>query len=279
VGLCGERKEGSMRVGVYQNNPRFGEVTENVAKALEALKEVEADLMVLPELFNSGYQFVSREEVDELAEEIPGGKTCRAMQDLACSKHIFLVFGMAERAGDHRYNAAAVIGPDGFLGRYRKAHLFADEKDFFKPGDTGFQVFDIGEARIGVMICFDWWFPESARVLALRGADIICHPANIVLPHCQEAMATRSLENGLFSATANRIGAESRGKNPLRFTGRSQVLDCTGSVITSMGEEETGASVVNIDVKKARDKRIGVKNDRFSDRRPEFYGPILDPVR
>ena len=190
-----------MRVGIYQSHPKFGGVNYNVEMAVEVLNGVEADLMVLPELFNTGYQFISREETESLAEEIPSGKTCKAMMEMAGAKSMSLVFGIAERDGSHIYNSAVVAGPNGFIGKYRKVHLFAEEKYFFDPGDTGFRVFDVGSARIGVMICFDWWFPESARVLALLGADIICHPANLVLPNCQQAMVTRSLENGLFSAT------------------------------------------------------------------------------
>jgi len=271
-------REDMMKIGVYQNNPLFGEVDHNIEQAIQALAGLETDLIVLPELFNTGYQFVSREEAETLAEEIPSGKTCQAMTDLAREEETFLVFGMAERDGDHIYNGSAVVGPEGFIGKYRKTHLFAEEKHCFDPGDSGFQVFDLGLAKIGVMICFDWWFPESARVLALEGADIICHPANLVLSQCQQAMATRSLENGVFSATANRIGSEARGgKPPLNFTGKSQILDCGGIVLARLAEAEPGVTVVDIDVIQARDKKLTAQNDRFADRRPDFYGPILDP--
>ncbi|MGD2126972.1 MAG: nitrilase-related carbon-nitrogen hydrolase [Desulfobacteraceae bacterium] len=265
-----------MRIGIYQSQPRFGAVQENVGQAIEDLKESEADLMVLPELFNTGYQFVSREEVESLAEEIPSGKTCQALIALSKTQGMFLVFGMAEKDGQKVYNSAAVTGPNGFVGTYRKVHLFAEEKYHFDPGDTGFQVFDLGPVRIGVMVCFDWLFPESARALALLGADIICHPANLVLPHCQQAMVTRSLENGVFSATANRTGTEARGgKKPLVFTGRSQILDNAGGVLASLGEEKTGVEVVNIDVAQARNKKVTEQNDRLKDRRPGFYEVLV----
>jgi predicted amidohydrolase len=129
------------------------------------------------------------------------------------------------------------------------------------------------------MVCFDWIFPESARVLALLGADIICHPANLVLPLCQQAMTTRSLENGVFSATANRIGTEARGgKKPLTFTGRSQILDPMGQALAGLGENETGVAVVAIDPAKAHDKKITEQNDRLKDRRPEHYRALLRPL-
>lgn len=266
-----------MRVGVYQNLPFFGQVDTNIENAIRDLSSVEADLIVLPELFNTGYQFVSRQEVEDLSEDVPSGKTCQAMMKLARDRDMFLVFGLAERAGSRVYNSAAIAGPRSFVGIYRKTHLFAEEKYFFDPGDTGFRVFDLGPARIGVMICFDWIFPESARVLTLLGADVICHPANLVLPHCQAAMRTRSIENSVFSLTANRIGTESRGgKNPLRFTGNSQILDSQGRHIAGMGDEDTGVVIVDIDPKEARDKSVTAQNDRLKDRRTDFYKPLTD---
>jgi len=266
-----------MRIGIYQNHPEFGEVEKNIEQAIEDLNDVKADLMILPDLFGTGYLFISKNETGSLAEEIPSGRTCQAMTDFARLKGMTVVFGLAERDGDRIYNSAAVIGPEGFLGRYRKSHLFFEEKHFFDPGDSGFSVFDMGQARIGVMICFDWWFPEAARTLTLMGADIICHPANLVLPSCQQAMFTRSLENGVFSATANRVGTEARGgKEPLLFTGESQILDNRGKTLTSLGENKTGISVVDIDVEQARDKTITSLNDRFLDRRPELYGRLME---
>jgi 5-aminopentanamidase len=267
-----------MRIGIYQNNPEFGQVEKNVLQAVREVSAAKADLFVLPELFSTGYQFVSREEAFDLAEDIPGGRTCAALTDVAGSEHMYFVFGIAERDGERLFNSAAVIGPEGFIGRYRKSHLFYEEKNIFDPGDTGFRVFDIGLARLGVMICFDWLFPESARSLALLGADILCHPSNLVLPHCQQAMVTRSLENGVFSATANRIGSESRGsKEPLSFTGESQILDNRGNVLTRMKKDNTGISMIDLDVYKARDKSVTALNDRFKDRRPELYGALISP--
>jgi len=268
----------AIRVGLLQNRPDFGQVARNVDYAVDALSNVDADLLVLPELFNTGYQFVSREEAFDLAEAIPSGKTCRAMMSLAREKNMFLVFGLAERDGDKVYNSSALVGPRGFAGRYRKIHLFAEEKLWFDPGDEGFRVLDVGPARVGIMICFDWIFPESARILALMGADIICHPANLVLPHCQRAMSTRSLENGVFSITANRVGTEERGgKKPLRFTGGSQIVDNVGTFLTGLDEEDMGVLITDIDPTKARDKRITPQNDRFGDRRPQWYHVLAEP--
>ena len=129
------------------------------------------------------------------------------------------------------------------------------------------------------MICFDWLFPESARTLTLLGADIICHPANLVLPNCQKAMVTRSLENGVFTITANRVGTESRGgKDPLTFTGGSQIVDNLGRVLTKLGPDDTGVVLTDIEPVRSRNKILTAHNDRLRDRRPEFYGPLIDQV-
>ncbi|MDY6970855.1 MAG: nitrilase-related carbon-nitrogen hydrolase [Thermodesulfobacteriota bacterium] len=266
-----------MKIGLYQNRPVFGDVNRNVEQAVTTLSQVNADLIVLPELYNTGYQFISRQELEGLAEEIPSGKTCQAFMALARTQEVFFVFGLAERDGERLYNSAAVVGPDGFIGKYRKTHLFSEELSYFDPGGTGFRVFDLGLAKIGVMICFDWWFPESARALALLGAEIICHPANLVLPHCQAVMMTRSLENGVFTITANRVGTESRGgKHPLMFTGQSQIVDNQGKVMAKLGENETGVLLTDIDPGQARNKAITSQNDRFRDRRPQFYAPLMN---
>ena len=266
-----------MRVGIYQSHPIFGDVDANLQQVYTDLPRGEADLWVLPELFNTGYQFISEEEVESLAEEIPGGKTCRALTGLAADLNAIFVFGMAEKSKKALYNSAVVVGPQGFIGAYRKIHLFAEEKSFFTGGNTGFRVFDGGEARIGVLICFDWLFPESARILALHGADILCHPSNLVLPHCQKAMVTRSLENGVYSATANRVGTEARGgKQALVFTGQSQILDPGGRVLVDLGDRDKGWAVAEINVETARNKKITPQNDRLGDRRPDLYGRLCE---
>ena len=162
-----------MKVGYFQFNPVFGEVTRNLNSASERLAQVECDLLVLPELFATGYQFVSTGEARALAEEVPNGPTTTRLVELAGARNMYLVAGLAERAGDRVYNSAVLVGPSGLVGLYRKTHLFDEEMLHFSPGDTGFPVFDIGQARVGVMVCFDWFYPESARTLALKGADLI----------------------------------------------------------------------------------------------------------
>jgi predicted amidohydrolase len=262
-----------MRTGYFQFDPVFGEVLRNLDVVATRLDVVEADLIVLPELFATGYQFVSKDEVQGLAESVPDGPTTKRLVDLARRRRMTIVAGLPERAGGHCFNSAVVVGPKGFMGCYRKTHLFFEETLFFTPGDSGFQVWDIGSAKVGVMICFDWFYPEAARTLALQGADIIAHPSNLVLPHCPDSMVTRCLENRVFSVTANRIGSESRGgKDRLSFIGMSEVVDPRGRILHRAPREEEDLAIVEIDPREARTKTINSYNDLLRDRRPALYG-------
>lgn len=260
-----------MRIGFVQMNIHFGEVERNLTNASHLIGQSRADLLVLPELFSSGYLFAEQDELKQLAEPIPDGQTTQFLIRMAREKNCFLVAGLAEKAGERFYNSAVLIGPSGFLAVYRKVHLYDQEKRWFSAGDQPFFVVDIGMAKLGMMICFDWFFPESARSLALQGADILCHPANLVMPFCQKAMVTRCLENRLFAVTANRIGKEVRPNGELTFTGCSQITGLAGSVLVAAGADEETVRVVEIDVEQARHKKINAMNDLLGDRRPECY--------
>lgn len=132
-----------------------------------------------------------------------------------------------------------------------------------------------GTFRVGVMICFDWYFPETARCLALGGTEVVLHPSNLVLPHCQEAMKTRCLENRVFAVTANRVGDDVRSVDRrLHFTGSSQIVDPLGGVVVRVGEDRECVEVREIDLQQARDKRVTPLNDLFADRRPKLYGRL-----
>lgn len=261
-----------MKVGYFQSHPEFGEVQKNLDQFASRVGTVDCDLLVLPELAFSGYQFVSQEEVFDLSEPVPDGPTTQTCLDLARQHDMHLVVGLPEREGNQCYNSAIVVGPSGYVGCYRKTHLFFEETLFFAPGNSGLQVWDIGQARIGVMICFDWYYPEVARTLALNRADILCHPSNLVLPHCPDAMVTRSLENRVFSITANRIGQEARGgKPPLTFIGKSQVVSPKGKILCRAPIDQEEWMVVDTEVNEARDKSINPYNNLLKDRRPEMY--------
>jgi len=169
-------------------------------------------------------------------------------------------------------NSAALVGPGGIVGLYRKVHLYYRETLYFAPGNLGFPVYDLPFGRVGIMICFDWYYPESARSLALKNAQLIAHPSNLVLPHCPDAMITRCLENRVFAATVNRVGTEKRGGSDLTYIGTSEIVAPTGEILIRMGQAELGIRVVEVDLKTALKKKINRYNDLMAGRRPGEYG-------
>ena len=260
------------RVGVCQFEPKLFDVTNNLKKMEKLIGSIKADLIVLPELATSGYLFNSRKELAEVAEDVYDGVTATLFKKLARKNNTSFVVGFAEKTADKFFNSSMLVNPNGEIHIYRKTHLFFEEKKWFEPGNSGFKVFEAkGSVKVGLMICFDWIFPESARSLALNGAQIIAHSANLVLPWCQQAMITRSLENRVFSVTSNRTGKEINGNEELNFTGMSQILNTKGEILKRMNETEETVFVTSIDTNEANDKNITEFNHAFSDRRTELY--------
>lgn len=261
-----------MKAGFYQFNPSFGNKEKNIGAVTAAITNVHMDLLVLPEFFATGYQFVHRDEVAKLAEPVPDGYTTKALSELSRKKNIYIVAGLPELHEDKFYNSAILTGPEGFIGTYRKTHLFFEENLYFAPGDTGFKVWDTEIGHIGIMICFDWLFPEAMRTLALSGADIVAHPSNLVLPFCPDAMPVRCLENRVFAITANRTGIENRKKGAaLKFIGKSEIVSPKGEILVRATEDQEALMIREIDLKAARDKTLNPFNDLFKDRRTEHY--------
>jgi predicted amidohydrolase len=263
-----------MRVGFFQYNPRFGETDSNLERACTAIAGAQADLLVLPELATSGYLFTNADEVAALAESVPGAATARLQA--ACAKSgCRAAIGLAERAGSGKgarfYNSAVLVGPAGIEGVYRKVHLFDTEKLYFTPGDE-FPLFEIGGVKVGLLVCFDHMFPEAARTLALQGAQVICHPSNLVLPeYAQLTTRVRAIENRVFWVMCNRYGSESRGGKTLRYTGVSQITAFDGKLLARAEAEGDSLTVVDIDPVQAQKKAITGRNDVFTDRRVELY--------
>jgi predicted amidohydrolase len=278
-------EEALVRIACVQMEPKVGHKEANVAKSVEFIERAadhDARLIVLPELANTGYVFDTREEAFALAEEIPGGATTQAWAKVAQQRGLTIVAGIAERAGDVLYNAAAIIGPDGHIGTFRKVHLWNEENLFFEPGNLGFPVFATPIGRIGAMICYDGWFPEAHRLLALQGADLICIPTNWVPIPGQdprrEAMANilcmaAAHSNSVFIAAADRVGIE-RGQP---FLGESLIVSYTGWPVAgpaSSTDEEIIYADVNLS--DARRKRNWNEyNQVLRDRRKDVYDEVL----
>jgi predicted amidohydrolase len=259
-----------MRVALVQFEPVFGERDWNVERLLALCRENPADLYVLPELAYTGYQFVSAEETRSLADDLESPRI-RAFKEAARDLDAAIVFGFPEISGASVYNASLAVLPDGRSYLYRKTHLFYKETLYFSPGDTWFVVFEFRGARVGLAICFDWFFPESFRTLALKGADIVAHCSNLVMPYCQRADFAAAVQNRIFIATANRVGSEQREDERLTFTGESVLVSPKGEYLLRGPVDGAAVLVAEIDPAQARDKLLNRYNDVFAMRRTDMY--------
>lgn len=255
-----------------QTKPGFGEVERNLAEAEALLGAGPADLLVLPELFATGYAFRDRAEAAGFAEGFGDGPTCRWLATTSARTGGVVVGGYVERDGDRLYNAAAVFAAGKPVVSYRKVHLFGFEREIYDAGPGPFPVVLHGGFRTGVMVCFDWRFPEAARTLALAGADVIAHPSNLLMPHCQDAMVTRAIENRVYVVTANRVGGEHRApRPPISFTGKSVIVTPDGDTVAKGPGDVPARISAPFDPAVARDKRLSSGNDLLRERRPDTY--------
>ncbi|HHE40975.1 MAG TPA: hypothetical protein ENL10_05695 [Candidatus Cloacimonetes bacterium] len=259
-----------MRVGFLQFNPQLFHEKQNLNKISKMLQNCNTDLVVLPELCTSGYLFKSNIEMEPLSSTADG-RIPGFFKNISERENTAIVAGFLEKDEELLFNSQIFAAPSGNQVIYRKTHLFFNEKDLFSPGNSGFKIAHYNDAILGFMVCFDWIFPESARTLSLRGAEILCHSANLVLPFCQKAMITRSIENHVYTITSNRVGTETNGSQELTFTGMSQITDPSGNILVQADKTEEVLLVVDIDPEVARNKMITEKNHLFEDRRKEFY--------
>jgi predicted amidohydrolase len=279
----------TLRVACIQMEPRIGQKADNMARSLQGIAEAAAagaQLVVLPELCNTGYVFASREEAFAAAERVPDGPSCHAWIRAAAEHGVAIVAGIGEHAGDRIYNAAVIIGPAGYLGTYRKNHLWGEENLFFAPGDLGVPVFEIAGGRIACAICYDLWFAEIYRMAAIGGADLLCVPTNWVpmreqpghLPMMANLLAMAGAHgNSIFVAAADRVGVE-RGQP---FLGNSLIVGPSGWPMAGPASlEREEILLADLDLSEARRMRdLTPFNNVLNDRRPEVYEAVLGPSR
>lgn len=262
-----------MKIGFYQFCPVWGDPVANRTKILtrlESLKVGEVDLLVLPELSFSGYWFSDASSLLPFAQCFDED-FFSPLKELCRDKKMALVVGFAEKeeqATPLLYNSSLLILSSGELHRYRKNHLFGGEKSLFSAGNLGFPIFEVAGVKVGLLICFDHMFPEAARTLALKGAELICHSSNLVLTgYANITSQARALENRVYWVLANRFGQEGN----LHFSGESRIVDTMGQVLVQAGDSQEELSIVEMDVELARNKELLGDNDLFKDRRVDCY--------
>tara|TARA_B100001750_G_scaffold246465_1_gene268865 strand:- start:2521 stop:3336 length:816 start_codon:yes stop_codon:yes gene_type:complete len=260
-----------MNLSFVQTNPKFGEIELNVQKAMKLANRAKEGIIVFPELFNTGYAFKNRTELKGLSENVKTGYTSKQLIKFSRLKNSTIIAGIAEKANGKFYNTAIIISKGKFIGKYRKIHLFYKEKNIFTPGKK-IGLFKIDGVNIGIIICFDWIFPELSRKLAIRGVDVIVHPSNLILKGLgQRAMLTRSVENRIFTITANRIGIENRDNSTrnnemnYKFTGESQITSPNMKILAKAESNKQICKSVTVDIFEARNKNITKMNNLLND--------------
>ena len=258
-----------MKAAFFQFDPELGKIDYNLEKIEKNLSRIKnLDLLVLPELCNSGYNFRNKREASKFAEEIPQGKSTQFLIALAKKKNCFIVAGINEKKGHALYNSAVLVGPKGYIGTYRKLHLFYKEKDIFEPGNLGLPLFNLNGVKLGVLICFDWRFPEAWRILALKGAQVIAHPSNLIVPKLSfRALPGHAIVNRIFIVTGDRVGTERK----LKFAGCSMIVDPDGNILAQASADKEELQVAEINPKLADRKQVNSKNHIFKDRRVEVF--------
>lgn len=277
-------KEMPVKVAAVQMSYEMGKKEETVQKGVDKITEAAdngAKLIILPEMCTSGYIFNTREEVAAMAEEVPGGNTVKTWESIAAEKDIYLVAGLLEKDGEKFYNTAVLIGPEGFIGKFRKMHLWDEDKVWYEPGDLGIPVFQTPIGRIAIIICYDMWFSEMWRIAAMKGADIVCVPTNWLkidgLPEDVQSMApymamVAANTNCMFVACADRVGFE-RGTT---FPGLSLIVGPSG--IPSAGPASTTEEAIlyhECNMSDARKYNWNDHNVLFRDRRTDYYDVML----
>jgi predicted amidohydrolase len=266
----------SLTLAVVQFSPRFGRKAENLRRMEALVSGTRADIMIFPELCTTGYFFTTRDEVAAVAET-PSGGSVEFFRALAKRHNTVVVAGWAETDQGRLFNSCLIVLPEQeepFI--YRKTHLFYKETQCFDAGDTGFFVVHdaVRDVRIGPMVCYDWRFPEAARVLTLLGADLIACPANLVTEAWHLVMPARAIENKVYVAVANRAGTEARAGEELVFKGSSAIYDWSGRSLRQAGPHGDTVLLAEIRPAQTRDKSFNPLNDVLRDRRPEFYAAL-----
>lgn len=268
------------------------DLAANVAQAESLVRDSCAQgarVVLLPELFETPYFCKDQQPAHfGLARPLAQHPLITRMQSLAASLNVVLPISFFERDGTAYYNSVAMIDADGaLLGVYRKSHIPQgpgyEEKYYFTPGDTGFRVWDTRAGRLGVGICWDQWFPEAARAMALLGADLLCYPTAIgsepaapgfdSQPHWQRTMQGHAAANMLPVVAANRVGLEQGETCAVTFYGSSFIAGPSGEIVAAADRTSTGVLCADFDCAALRTQRAAW--GLFRDRRPDLYGALL----
>jgi 5-aminopentanamidase len=270
----------SVICAIVQQCPRCAHTLEeahdvvryNVQKIIDVISSTSADILVFTELATSGYFYTDAALLDAVSLAVDAHEL-HAIEQAAKANNVVAVVGFPQKTPTGIYNSAVVLGADVDRTVYQKTHLFYKETLVFQPGTTGFVTVPLTalHCTIGIMICYDWRFPESARSLALKGADIIVCPSNLITNIWKSVMPARAIENKVYLAVANRYGTEQQGDESVSFNGCSAVYDYNGIVLAQSDAEGDDVLLVTLHPSETREKGFNAINNIFRDRRPDMY--------
>ena len=276
-----------VKIACIQIAPFYRDVAKNLEKAEHYLLEAAengAGLIVLPEIFNVGSSGQNRGEAYELSEAVPDGETTRFLLRIAKEKKVYICGSILERDGVDLYNTALLVGPDGFIGKYRKMHLTTKEVYYYEKGNLGIPVFHTPIGRIALLICLDSYYPEAFRIAALEGADVVCVPYAAMdlkekynFPEGMHTLVpslcmTASCSNHIYVVGCNRTG----NCNGYQSAGQSIITNATGGLSCPIAPYDKEVILyAEVDLSKARDKYNSTASSYFASRRTDVYSADL----
>ena len=271
-----------VKVACLQMNILPRQKEKNLQKALAMAREAAdhgARLLILPELFTTAVAYSGRHEAFEDAESVPEGQTVRRLASFCQENGVYLAGSWIEKDGQKLYNTAVLLGPEGYIGKYRKTHLCDEEFLLFEPGDLGYPVFHTELGRLAMLICLDGYYPEVYRIYAMEQADLICVPTNWAwrpgpgpypTPGPVLSLAN-ALSNHLFVAAANRVGE----MGALRYPGCSIIASPIGAVEAQAQTDGEEIVYADCNLAQARRRFLDCYNARLANRRTDLYDAFL----
>ena len=261
-----------LKLAQIQFAPQLGGLQNNLNKVERLIGEAEsADFIILPELANSGYNFSERKHAMALASTVERSDFVEMLREKSRMQNQYIVSGFHEKEGRELFNTSLFISPNGEIGKYRKIHLFMNEKQIFSKGNLGLPIFQTDDFTMGMLICFDYLFPEIWRIMALKEVEFIAHPSNLVTDKAFKVVPAQAAINRFFIFTTNRIGTE----RDISFSGKTFAVNPEGDVISEASPDKEEILNTKFKPSLAHNKMITEKNHVLYDRFPNEYREII----
>ncbi len=261
-----------LKLAQIQFAPQLGGLQNNLNKVERLIGEAEsADFIILPELANSGYNFSERKHAMALASTVERSDFVEMLREKSRMQNQYIVSGFHEKEGRELFNTSLFISPNGEIGKYRKIHLFMNEKQIFSKGNLGLPIFQTDDFTMGMLICFDYLFPEIWRIMALKEVEFIAHPSNLVTDKAFKVVPAQAAVNRFFIFTTNRIGTE----RDISFSGKTFAVNPEGDVISEASPDKEEILFTTFKPSLSHNKMITEKNHVLYDRFPNEYREII----